>query len=382
MIVAFDTLYENPYAPSGALDFYRLLLAALERVLDPADQLIIIGSRTNADLFEPTRPNVTLRLFSHANERRLRRILTQQLALPLRLREWRVDVYHGGSVCPVVLPCPAVASVLTMHVFTNPESMGAAKRVYRRLLGRLTLRRAAAVIANSESNKRDIVSYGGVTADKVHVIAEALDERVFHPERDARRAADTRSRFGIQGPYVLFLSSLYPYKNVETLIRAFARVRERLTDHRLVIAGAVADVAYEERLRREVTGRGLVNRTVFTGRVSPVEAGDLYRDAEAFVCVSRYETFGKIYLEAMASGCPVIGSNVSSVPEVTGDAALLVAPDDDAAIALHLERLSRDPAARAELVRRGLARARAFSFQQTAARTYDVYRRVHEAAGA
>ena len=181
-----------------------------------------------------------------------------------------------------------------------------------------------------------------------------------------------RDRFQLDAPFVLYAGNIKPHKNVDRLIEAFALLRQRgYTDVRLLLIGD--DISRYSSLRRLVHRHQLHQQVRFLGFVSVDTLAALYRLARVFVFPSLYEGFGLPPLEAMANGTPVITSNVSSLPEVVGDAALLIDPLDATSIADAMARVLTDADLRADLVRRGRERAKAFSWERSVARTHEIY---------
>jgi glycosyltransferase involved in cell wall biosynthesis len=200
---------------------------------------------------------------------------------------------------------------------------------------------------------------------------------IYRPmDREAARRA-VAERFGLRGPFVLAVGVLQPRKNLPRLIRAFGRVA-REAPHALALVGKPG-WAHEE-LKRAVAASGLGSRVKFTGYVPDADLPVLYNAAELFVYPSLYEGFGLPPLEAMACGTPVVTANVTSLPEVVGDAALAVDPTDELALADAIGRALTDEALRERLRTAGLAHAALFSWERTAALTLQVYHRVREGA--
>jgi len=243
------------------------------------------------------------------------------------------------------------------------------------------------ILTDSQCSKRDIVGRLSIPEGRVTVVYPGVELRRFKPapeeaEVEAERrpnpspdsALTSTLTCGRSRPYVLCVAGADPTKNVETLVEAFARLPLPLRDkHDLVLVG---DFRRRADLRELVGRVGIEKQTVFTGIVSDDQLIDLYQHASLFVFPSRYEGFGLPVLEAMACGCPVICSNVSSLPEVAGDAALLVDPSDMAGLACEMERVLTDSHLRQDLRERGLTQAAKFTWDRTARETIAVYKKV------
>ncbi len=234
------------------------------------------------------------------------------------------------------------------------------------------------VLAISEHTRADLLTaVPALVPERVHVTPLAADRAVFRPCTDETRLAAVRARYGLpaDAPYVLTVATLAPHKNLPTLLRAFAELvrAERLGDLHLVLVGArgwgadsvTAEVGRLDELR---------GRVIFTGYVDDADLAPLYSGALAFAYPSLYEGFGLPPLEAMQCGTPVIASNTSSLPEVVGDAGLLVDPRDPDALAQAILDVYSDGALRADLSRRALARAQEFSWARYARETVGAYR--------
>ncbi len=231
------------------------------------------------------------------------------------------------------------------------------------------IERAAAVIAISECTKRDFVQLLGADPAKMHVVYPGVDAR-FGPAVDRDQVALIRKRYGLTKPYLLYVGSLGPHKNVGTLVRVFRRLKtaERIP-HQLVLCGRAQWGAEVVKASEDLIRTG---DCVVLDFVPAADVPHLYHGAEAFVFLSLYEGFGLPPLEAMACGVPVVASNAGSLPEVVGDAALLVAPTDEAAVARALSTVLRDADLRRVMRDRGFKQAAKFSWPAAARRTLDI----------
>ena len=236
-----------------------------------------------------------------------------------------------------------------------------------RLLVRDRWARIDHVLTDSRCSRRDIIQRLGVAADRVTVAYPGVDLERFRPSPPAQAEAGAR-------PYVLCVAGADPTKNVETLVDAFARLPLSLRDaHELVLVG---DFRRRQDIRDRVSRVGIEKQSIFTGVVTDERLIELYQRAALFVFPSRYEGFGLPVLEAMACGCPVVSSNASSLPEVAGDAAILVDPLDVSGMTHAMDRVLSDSDLRQALRAKGLVQAAKFSWDQTARDTLAVYQKV------
>lgn len=240
------------------------------------------------------------------------------------------------------------------------------------------------VITISDATRNDLCNYRPVTPERVITVHLAASNALFYPVADAERIHSVRQKYGIPpGDYLLTLNSLAPHKNLAHLIRSFQQLieQERITDLNLVACGGQGKPVGEI-----LKGLGLeeadLRQVHFTGFAADEDLAALYSGALAFVFPSLYEGFGLPVLEAMQCGCPVICSNTSSLPEIVGEAGLLVVPDDKHALSAVMSKLYRDQSLANQLAMLGQQRSGAFSWEKTIAETLEVYRQVAGGKGA
>ena len=291
----------------------------------------------------------------------------------------RIDLLHSPYWSnPLWAPWPTVVTVHDVIQFVLPEyAWRKISRVYFGIVSR-SARRADAVITVSECSKRDIVTLLGLPPERIHVIGNAVDASL-HPVRDAWLLASVRERYGIAPRFILYFGGCDLRKNVPRLIESYARLPAALRkEYQLVIAGRYMHLGHPlyPDPRQTVQRLGLDGRVVFTGQVREQDKAPLFSAATVFVFPSLYEGFGIPVLEAMACGTPVVTSDSSALPEVVGDAGLLVDPYDTDAISGGVRALLEDQARREDLARRGLERARLFTWHQVAEQTLRVYREI------
>ncbi|MGC9399556.1 MAG: glycosyltransferase family 4 protein [Anaerolineae bacterium] len=308
----------------------------------------------------------------------------EQVTLPRAVARLGVDLLHVPYWAPPLLtPVPTVTTVHDLIPLLLPAYRGgAAVRLYTALV-RFTSRRAALILTDSEASRADILRHLPVSVEQVRAVPLAVEAR-YAPTAafdDIRRRRD----LGVPSGYVLYLGGFDVRKNLRGVFEAFARARIEVEDALLVVAGRLPtqDTAFTPDPRRLLREVGLSGECVlFIGFVAEQDKPALYRGARAFLYPSRYEGFGLPPLEALACGVPVVGSWAGSLPEVVGAGGVLAAPDDAAALGRALTRLLGDDAFHAVLQRRALQQAARFSWEATAAQTWQVYREATRGATA
>ncbi len=373
--VAVNLLTEDPKHPSGAHWFWTRVIPEMARKLEPNEELHLLVSPQSRDLYQGYGPNVHYITYPWSNERKTLRTLSEHLYSPIRLPLSRIDVFNTLMAPIPPLHCSLVVHMKTMHAFTTPDSIGRATLAYRRFSYPRSARLADAIIINSESLRSEIQRYLEVDPRKLRLIYEAVDHDLFR-QGDTSAARARVASFGIAKPFILFVSSLWPYKNCDGLLKAWALARGQLNGYQLAIVGNGSDNKHLSDLHALAAELGISEDVVFVGGVPLEETAHFYQAAELLVYPSLNETFGLPILEAMACGCPVVTSNVSAMPEIAGGAALLSDPHDPAALA-HAIVEAAGPAAD-RLRDHGLRRAREFTWAATASATLDVYREVAE----
>lgn len=373
MRVAINLLTENPDNPSGAHWFWTRVIPEMAGRLDSGEELLLLVSPKARPMHQGYGPGVRYITFPWSNERRNLRTLSEHVYSPLRLPLSRVDVLNT-LIAPVLNPTwSTVIHMKTMHAFTQPQALGKLPRMYRRFSYPRSARIADAIVINSLSLRAEIERYLDVDPAKLKLIYEAVDHDLFRPG-DAGQARAHITRYGVTKPFVLFVSSLWRYKNAEGLLKAWALARTDLPGRQLVLVGA-GEEKYTAELVALASTLGIAGDVVFTGKLPLTETVSFYRAADVFVYPSLNETFGLPILEAMACGCPVVTSDTSAMPETAGGAAVLADPADPASIAKAIAVAAAD---RDRLITAGLARAGEFTWSATAAATLDVYREVAE----
>jgi glycosyltransferase involved in cell wall biosynthesis len=378
------------FRQAGVHYYAKRLLQALTNVETrhgASLQLTALVSPTAATEVSHLQSPISVRFASRTTEEPFSRIYVEQVETPGLLRQMKADLYHGlGFVAPLRAPCPTVVSVMDLSFVTQPQTHKRFNRTYLSWLCRESCRRAARVIAISEWTKRDVVQHFGISPEQVDVTPLGVDHDHFKPTSPDELAA-FKAQHGIGEHAIFYLGSLEPRKNLTRLIEAFAHMvndsmhgsnqrnpKSKIENRQLFIGGSLA-WKYDEVLSR-IEALGLADRVKLLGRVTDDDLPKWYSACAVMAYPSLYEGFGLPPLEAMACGAPVVTSNVTSLPEVVGDAGIMVEPTDAKALAKALSRVLCDDALRAEMRTKSLARAAQFTWARTAELTMESYRKV------
>jgi glycosyltransferase involved in cell wall biosynthesis len=302
-----------------------------------------------------------------------------RLPLPVNWLTGPIDLFHSPdfTLPPVHRGTRTLLTVHDLSFIRDPESATPVLRHYLNAVVPRSVARADRVLADSQATRADLVELYRTPAEKISVLYSGVHES-FQPVTDPATLAAVRARYGLgDAPFVLAVGTLQPRKNYVRLIQAFAAIsnlQPRTSNPHLVIAG---DKGWQyDAIFAEVEKLGLRDRVLFPGFVADVDLPALYSAARVLAYPSIYEGFGLPMLEAMACGTPVVASTASCMPEVAGDAALLVPPIDVDGLAAALDRALTDEALRADLIAKGRARARQFSWAKSAQQLLGIYHAV------
>ena len=294
------------------------------------------------------------------------------LAFDLRFRP--VDVLHVQFTAPPFCPVPVIATIHDLAFEHLPETFTRRGSLQLKITVRRTAKKAARVATVSEYSRQDLIRTYRLPPEKVVVTHNGIEPHFTPQPRSADEAESLRRRLGIGRDFILAVGSLQPRKNLIRLMRAYSKLRSEQASfhHQLVIVGRqlwLADGIFEE-----VQRQPWAQDVILTGYVADEDLPALYRAATAFVYPSLFEGFGLPPVEAMACGTPVVTSNTSSLPEVVGEAAVLVDPYDEQDLIRALLKIVNDHSLRAQLRERGLAQAQKFTWRAAAEKTLELYR--------
>ncbi len=322
-------------------------------------------------LTDNTEPLVTVERFQN---RTLIKTSIYKLQFPI-FNSYDVDLYHNTkNALPLFTRTKSVVTIHDMAPFLFPESFTVMQRMHLRFHFKHAAKKAEKVITVSEQSRRDIINILGVKETKVVSIPNGVSDEFYRID-DTERLEAIRVKYGLAKNIILCVSTLQPRKNIDVAIRAFSQLkRQKDIPHQLVIVGRtgwlwkdIVVLVSELNLQKDV---------VFVGAVEDEQLPLFYNLAEVFLNPSSYEGFGLTCLEAMACGVPVIATNVSSFPEVVGDAGILVTPKNIEELAHAMVDVLYNNSLKDELIKKGFERAKRFSWAQTAEKTLGVYKEV------
>jgi glycosyltransferase involved in cell wall biosynthesis len=363
---------------AGAERYTRNIIKHLIR-LDDRHQYHLFLSRINQVLYRPDQGSFRHTVVDVNTRNKLVRILSEQFVLPRLLKRQGVDLlFSPCNIGPRNVSVPMVVTLFDLHWLLFPELFSPLRLAYLRRALAWSGRKAAAILTISENSKKDLVDLLGLPEEKITVTYPGLDPIFEKPPSEQERTS-LRKNYGLRKEFILFVGQLHQRKNVLRLIRAYQRLKQQTPiEHQLVLAGGEGDGSPEirEYIRHQPRGEIIV-----TGCIPDEAIRTLYHQAACLVYPSLYEGFGLPVLEAMACGCPVITSNVSSLPEVAGEAALLIDPYRVETIATALVSLLTNPGLSQRLIQKGFEQARRFTWEAAARKTIEVFEKVTSARG-
>jgi glycosyltransferase involved in cell wall biosynthesis len=305
-------------------------------------------------------------------------LLEHQLFEPLTLRRLRPDVLHApGLASPLLWHGPFVLTLHDVAFLDVPEQMSRASLYYWRYVALPSARRATRIVTVSHYTRHEIARALHVSLERIETVYNSIGDQ-FQAPIPPESIARVRARYHLAERYILFVSTLQARKNVSALIRAFERLAPQMPDAQLVLAGGIS--SNSEAIVRDAEQSPVAGRIRLTGRVADEDLPALYAGARVSALPSRHEGFGLTMIESMACGTPVVANNASCLPEVAGDAALLVDADDVEAFAAALRRTLEDESLRQGLIARGFQRAAQFRPEQCARQMLEVYEQVADSS--
>ncbi|VAX18154.1 hypothetical protein MNBD_NITROSPINAE03-700 [hydrothermal vent metagenome] len=359
--------------PKSGVGYYVTNLIREFQSIDATNEYFMISNNHSYESEFRNLSNFTNFKTWISNENHIIGDLWESFYLPRLLLNKNVDVFHGPAF---MIPLRSVGfrTVVTIHdvvAFTRTETVPKKYALYMRILLKQVVRKVDKIIAPSISTKNDLIKYLNTPEEKIHVVYNAVSPK-YSPAAPGHDYGEIKRKFGIRNKYILFAGNLEPRKNLIRLMEAFNMALPKLSgEYQLVICGKRGWL-YQDILRT-YEKFNLNNEIILTNYVTEQDLINLYQSADIFAFPTLYEGFGFPPLEAMGCGVPVITSNVSSLPEIVGDAAVLVNPLDTGEISEALVTMASSEALREELKEKGLKRSALFSWKDTARKTLDIY---------
>jgi len=368
MLIGIDASRATARERTGTENYSLFLIRALLALDGRNHYRLYCNQPPAADLFPPT-DNMEVKVMPFPR-------LWTHVRLSWEMATHAPDVlFVPAHVLPLLHPRHSVVTVHDLGYLYYPQAYTPWTRWYLRWSTSYNARAATHLIADSEATKRDLLQHCRISPGKVTAVYPGYDP-LFAPVRDPVRLAAVRARYGIPTPYVLYVGTLQPRKNLIGLLDAFAALAREDKQSHLVIAGKKGWL-YQP-LFAHVGQLSLEERVHFIGYVPQEDLPALISGAHVFVLPSYYEGFGLPVLEAMACGTPVICSNTSSLPEVAGDAAILIDPQDTGQLVRALSRVLADPNLRHDLSERGMRQVRRFSWEKCAQQTLQILEHISQ----
>ena len=360
----------------GGMRMYLQSLLTEFAIQAPEYRYVLFTPAWADPLLDPMPENVEVVRLRGVPVNRPMRTLYQQALFPVSIAAKNLDVFFAtATVAPLMCTVPLVVAIQFLQFYALGGGFGKARTKYLRLMVPLSVRKAAGVIAFSQSAKTDLAQHTDVPQQKVSVVPHGIAESFLNRPLASQYTGQIQEVMRYTGahPYVLYVSALYEYKNHSRLIRAFGALKRRAgVEHVLLIVGSQVTVSVQE-LQAVAGEEGISDSVIFAGHLDPQELLiAAYLGADLFVFPSLNETFGFPPLEAMACGCPVVTSNLGSMAEVAGDAAVLIDPLDIESIARGMEVALGDADLRKRLIAEGLKRVRQYTWSNSARMTLEV----------
>lgn len=352
--------------------YIQNLLGAMSR-LAPQHEYVLIGGEAQRRLFANMPSNFRFVPYDRPHDSQI-----SHLGYGLEVRRLGVDVFHmPHRWVPATTPKPYVVTLHDLNTLSRQsEGLNRLRDSWHKAMLVRGVNRASRVIAVSEATKDDAVKRLGLSPSRIDVVPDAVDAQIAQPVSEQERR-ETLERYSIEDPLILYAGRIQPHKNIPRLIEAFAVVRSQLENHwkfhhlKLVIIGD--DMTADPNVRHTMLRTRTQRSVRFLGFVPVETLRVFYASATVFLFPSLHEGFGMPPLEAMAHGTPVVTSNVSSLPEAVGDAAVLVNPENVFDIARGLRKVLLEDEFREELIKKGRKQVKKFSWDRSAAKILDIY---------
>lgn len=340
-------------------------------IVDKKNKYIIFASSENKIFYKTQNKNFFIIDIGFWGRNNLLRIFWEQLILPVKLLEHKADIlFSPGFVCPLIKAVKYITVIHDMTFFSHPQVHTFFKKLYFPFMIKRSVKRSEKIIAISYNTKKEIIKYIKIPPEKI--VVTHLSANKFSKSNIIDEKKFLLEKYKIKSDFLLFVGMIEPRKNLDLIIEAFKKFSDKTI--KLVIVGKKGWMVDD--LFEKIKLKNLDEQIIFTGFVPDNELEIFYKTAKVFLYPSLYEGFGIPVLEAMTTGCPVITSNISSLPEVAGDAAILIDPENSEELSDAVNKLINDVKIREELVKKGFENTKKFSWKKTAKQTLLVFEEV------
>lgn len=308
------------------------------------------------------------------------KLIWDYVELPRALKKNKIDIcIFPKNVVPFNVKCKSIVIIHDLLHIKDPKVYKWFDSLYMRLLIPFSVKKADKIVTDSKSTSNDLIELTGATKENVSVIYLAADDK-YHPLNDSNEEnSNVLKKYNLKLPYLLYIGSLSPRKNIPFLIKAFEEfMKANNIDIQLVLAGGKS--WKDEEIHQTISKSPYRENIILTGFVDDDDLPYIYNQAEVFIYPSLYEGFGIPILEAMASGCPVLTSNTSSPPEVAGDAVLYFDPTNINDLVQNISKVVNNNELQTDLIEKGLKRVKEFSWKKTAQSIVLIYDEIYKSS--
>ncbi len=366
MRIGINALYLLPGKVGGSETYIRNLVQNLLEV-DRDNTYCIFINQESKGIFPGSDPRLNIILCPIEATNRPVRILWEQFILPFQVLRHKIDVLlSAGMTSPFFSPVPSIVVIYDLQHVNQPQNFPRLYLFFLKTIIYLSAKTSDGIITISEQVKNEIIKYYNIGAEQITVAYLAVNHELFCPISNGNLAS-IRTKYNLPEHYILYAAALLQHKNHERLLKAFREIREEMPGWKLVFSGA-SDKGHVK-LAGIISALGLEKEVIMLGWLPFEDIPGVYGSAELFVYPTLHEGFGLPILEAMASGLPVVCSRIEPLIEIAGNAALLVDPYDESAIARGILSVFRDKTLRMKLIEAGILRAKTFTWERTAFNT-------------
>jgi len=362
------TAYYKNIAGSGV--YARNIINIWKKKEGNKNTIFLFSSKRPSEIDLGKKKNIFARLINGIKD-----ILWMQIVLPFKLKKNNVDIiFCPAFLGPILSHCPIIVAIHDMSFIRYPQTLDRLFLLYVKILLPLIKRKADVILTISEFSKTEIIKLLKVPKEKIKVIYEGCDEK-FKVINDEVRIIKVKNKYSLFQQFILNVGTLEPRKNIISLITAFNSLKKKqLIEHKLVLCGPKG--WHYKDIFKKTKELKLENEIIFLGFIPEEDLPFLYNVAQVFVYPSLYEGFGLPVLEAMSCGCPVITSNVSSLPEIVGNSAILVDPLNTEELEQAILKVIKNEDLRKDLIKKGINRSKMFSWEKAAEDTYAILKRI------